>query len=119
MVDKTIVKIGLLLAVLVALIGFWQWQISEAHQAGYDKARVEMLNQYQNDLDTMLAAKNLELDIVIEHRDKWRATAIELQSKKPKEVKVYVDKIIENNPDCSNINGASILLNSLRDNFTE
>lgn len=117
MFDKTIVKMGIVFSILTLLIGFWQWDRHQAYNGGYDKARVEMLEQFQDDLNAMMQAKDKELVIAVESRDKWKDKAIYLQSRPPTKVKVYVDRIIENN-DCAVLTGFGELWNALRENYT-
>jgi len=108
MVDKTVVKMGLLLVILTSLIGFWQWDRHNAYRGGYDAAKAEALAEYQ-------AADAKARDVLAEavkERDHWQQVAIDLQNKKPVVVVKYVTKIIENNPDCSNIVGFSELWNA-------
>jgi len=108
MVDKTVVKMGLLLVILMSLIGFWQWDHHNTYQSGYNAGKAEQLAQYQ----AAEEAARIELGEAVEEKKHWQQVAIELQNKKPVVVVKYVTKIIENNPDCSNIVGFSELWNA-------
>jgi len=114
MVDKTVVKMGLLLVILTSLIGFWQWDRHNAYRGGYDAGKAEQLAQYQ----AAEEAARIELGEAVEEKKHWQQVAIELQSRPPITVTKYVTKIIENNPDCTVINGFSELWNAARANYS-
>lgn len=110
MVDSTVIKLGIVLAILTMLIGFWQWDRHNAYQGGYSAAKAEALAEYQ-------AADAKARDAITEavaERDEWKQKAIDLQKIQPVVVTKYVEKIIENNPDCAVIDGFSELWNAAR-----
>jgi hypothetical protein len=109
-------KLVVIFLILSLLIGFFQKYGSDREEQGYNKARKEMLEQFQKDLDDMMKLKEKELDDAIDSREKWKKKAIDLQSRPPKEVKVYVKEIIENN-DCTRLDHFSELWNKLRENY--
>jgi len=111
MLDKTVLKLSMYLAILTLLVGFWQWDRKAAFQGGYDSGKAEQLAASQE------AAKEsaVNLEEATAERDKWEKIAIELQKRPPKKVKVYVEKIIEHNPDCTTLHGFSELWNQYAD----
>lgn len=111
MLDKTVLKLSMYLAILTLLVGFWQWDRHAAFQAGYDSGKAEQLEAYAK---AEGEAKE-KLDAAIADRDKWQKLAIELQGRPPKKVTVYVDRIIEKNPDCTVLHGFSELWNQYAD----
>jgi hypothetical protein len=111
MLDKTVLKLSMYLAILTLLVGFWQWDRKGAYDGGYNAGKAEQL---QASIDA--AAKSAEaLDAAKADRDKWEKIAIELQGRPPKKVKVYVEKIIEHNPDCTELHGFMELWNQYAD----
>ena len=110
MIDSTVIKLGIVLAILTALIGFWQWDRHNAYQGGYDAAKAEALAEYQ-------AADAKARDVLAEavkERDEWKKKAIDLQKTQPVVVVKYVEKIIDKNPDCAVIDGFSERWNAAR-----
>jgi len=110
-------KLAIILAIVTSVIGFIQYQQHIQYKRGYDAARVEMFEQYQDDLEIATKNTKKDLDIAIENRDHWKNVAIGLQSRKPVTVTKYVEKIIENNPDCTHIEGFDELHSKLTEAF--
>lgn len=110
MVESTVIKLGIVLAILSALISFWQWDRHNAYQGGYNAAKAESLAEYQA---ANAKASDAIAEAVIE-RDVWKKKAIDLQKIQPVVVVKYVKEIIEKNPDCAAIDGFSELWNAAR-----
>lgn len=111
MPDKAVLKLSMYLAILTLLVGFWQWDRKAAYDGGYNAGKAEQLEAYKK-AESEAAGK---LSEAVAERDKWEKIAIELQKKKPKVVTVYVDRIIEKNPDCTVLHGFSELWNQYTD----
>ena len=102
--------------IISTLVGAFFAYGSDREEQGRMDERAKMLLEHQKQIDKMLRKKDKELDDAVVARDKWKKKAIDLQSKPPKEVKVYVDRIVENN-DCTRIEHFSELFNKLRENY--
>jgi len=78
-----------------------------AYDAGYASAKAEMQEDFIDDMAANMEAKNKQIDDAVAKAEEWRQKAIDLQKKKRPVVTKYADKIIEANPDCSNLSGFS------------
>ena len=105
-------KLAIILAIVTAVTSFIIYQQKIQYDRGYDAARVEMFDKYQDDLE--IATKNAvkDLDIAIENRDKYKNLAIDLQKlldKKPKVLPGEIITVVERMP-CDRLGSDGLLL---------
>ncbi len=89
-------KLGLILAIVVAISGFVMWYDHSRYKAGYDAAKVEYLEDHQKKMDALekeyhkqATAASAELSEVLDKKTEWREEAIRLQqllNNKPEEI---------------------------------
>lgn len=94
----TIIKFGIYLSLVTAVIGFIKWQQDIQYDRGYNTARVEMLDQFRNDLEDATKAKNKQLDDIIANHKAQKAkdaALIKELMKKPKVVYRDIIKTVE------------------------
>ncbi len=91
----TIIKLGLYMSIIGMIIGFWQWDRKQAYSGGYDKARVEMLEQFQKDLGDVTKVKNKQLDDAIASHTKQKDKDAELIKELMKKPKVEYRDVIK------------------------
>lgn len=107
-------KIYVAFAILLAIIS----AIGGTYRAGYTAGRDSNISEYEtaskNEQAAILTALNQELKNAYTERDDFQTRLIELQKTKVKVEKVYVTRIIENNPGCPAITGFSELWNHIR-----
>jgi len=99
-------------AILLALIS----AIGGTYRAGYTSGRDSSIAEYEQSMREeqakILTAMNEETKAIAAQRDSYREKIKEIEARKPKTRKVYVDKIIEINPGCPDLHGFSELWNA-------
>jgi hypothetical protein len=95
------------LAIVSLVATTWAIHNRMTWKAGYDSARAEMQEDFIDDLAASIASKDRQVEAATVKAETWRVKAIEAQNKKP--TVLYVEKIIEKNPDCRVIVGFSEL----------
>jgi len=107
-------KIYVAFAILLALIS----AIGGTYRAGFTAGRDSNIADYEqaakNEQAAILTVLNQELKNAYTARDDFQTRLIELQKTKVKVEKVYVTRVIENNPGCPAITGFSELWNHIR-----
>lgn len=106
--------VAIKLAIAGGLIAFWSFFIWTA-ATNYQKVKIEKIAE--KNFNISLDEKQKELTEAVKKQTKWREKAIELQSKTPKVVIRYVEKIVDSNPNCNNIDGFSELFKQLSENY--
>jgi len=94
-------KLAIILAIVSAVSGFIIYQQKIQYDRGYDAARVEMFEKFQDDLETSTKNAKKDLGIAIENRDKFKQIAINLQkelNKKPKVLPGDIITVVEKMP---------------------
>lgn len=89
-------KLGLILAIVVAISGFIMWYDHSRYQAGYDAAKVKYLEDHQEQMEalekeyqTQVSKASDKLSRALDKKTQWKEEAIRLQgvlSNKPEEI---------------------------------
>lgn len=93
------------LAALIASVVAWKWYEHTIYQSGYEQARLEMQEEFYEDLEDSVRDSNKRISDASVTADYWRNRAVEEQSKPPRVVTKYVEKIIDGNPGCTELHG--------------
>lgn len=115
--DKTIVKIGLAIVLIGMLIAFRQWDVQRSYDAGYNARKAEESDNSTEAVSATLTENGEELAKAIAEKERLRKELDEVLSRPPKTVTIYEEKVIENNPDCTRIDGFSELWNGITESY--
>ena len=74
--DKTIVKISLVVALVCALLGFYQWHYTKIFNSGADSVRAELADEYKKREKKL----NEDLSAAIEKNKEHKTESSKLQS---------------------------------------
>lgn len=118
---KIIAILVLVTALITGCLTYLETQKKKAYDSGYDTARLEMLEDFQKDLEASMKNKQELLDNAILESNKWKKKAIELQNRKPVTVtETEVVEIVKINNDCKRLRGVDKLFNRITEaNFAD
>lgn len=105
------------LAIITAIISSYGAVWLAGKEAGANETLVEQQGKANERVETITAEFTVKIKKANDAAKSFENKLIKLQSEKPKEVTVYVEKIKTLNPDCRNINGFSELWNGIRANY--
>lgn len=105
------------LAIITAIISSYCAVWLAGKEAGANEMLVEQQGIAKERIETVTAQFTLKIQRANDAAKDFENRLIKLQTEKPKEVTVYVEKIKTLNPDCSRINGFSELWNGIRANY--
>jgi len=103
--------------ILSAIVAACYAGYSAIKQSGYDERVAEESQEFKNQIADINKAHADELSKALHEAEHFRKVAVLIQTQKPKETKIYVDKIIKLNPDCTRIVGMSEFINAKRADF--
>lgn len=103
--------------ILAAIVGACYYAYSAIDQGGYDRRVAEESTEFKAQIAKITADHSEELAKAQHEAEHYRKVAVLMQTQKPKETKIYVDKIIHDNPDCTRIVGMSEFINAKRADF--
>ena len=111
MFSPDMIKPAIFLAILTAVIGAATMGFSAVKQSGRDEVFAELSEKFKDDLDKANKEHREQLAIATHEREFFRKQSIMLQNQDPVIITKWKEKVIHENPNCTKLNGFSIMLN--------
>jgi len=106
------IKPAIYLAIITALIAGATAGYNAIEQSGYDRAQAELLEAHKIELVNISDKFKDELETAKHEAEHFRKVAVILQQREPIVITRWKEKVIENNPDCTRLDGFSVMLNN-------
>jgi len=107
------IRMVIMVTAVAAVCGACAAAYKHIYDQGYDAAVSEIQEDYLDDLDRSINAQRHAVLAAADQADHWRSEAARLQAIKSPQVTKYVERIIEKNPDCTQLRGFGELWNTL------
>jgi len=105
------IKPAIYLAIITAVIGGFTAGYNAIEQSGYDRAMVEVSEQHKKQLVGITDRFKDDLEAAKHEAEHFRKIAVLMQSQEPIIITKWKERVIHENPDCTNLHGFSVMLN--------